>query len=80
MAFRIPIRSFVLVSTWGAVAAAQTPTPTSETGQAPAEATALVTQQAEDKGPETPKAHDGTSITLSAGGQAATGNAQVLAA
>lgn len=66
---------------WSAGAFAQTATPPTGTGKPPADATALVTQQSEDKAPDlSGPATNHTNATISAGGQSATGNAQLLAA
>lgn len=81
------MRSLVLVSTlgilssWGMAALAQTPTPPVETGKPPADAAALVTAPTEVKAPDAPStATHITNATISAGGQSASGNAQLLAA
>jgi putative salt-induced outer membrane protein YdiY len=80
------VRADVLVSTlgivlgWSGSVFAQTATPPTETGKPPADAAALVTLQAADKAPDASKAMDSTSATISAGGQSASGNAQLLAA
>ncbi len=82
------MRLRVVLSTLGALsigtlslpALAQTPTPATATGQAPDEAKALVTQQGETAAPDLTRPHEGTSASVSAGGQAASGNAQLFAA
>ncbi len=69
-----------ILMTWGVAALAQAPAPTTETGQPPADATALVKPPDEDKAPDLKKPLDGVNASLSAGGQSASGNAKLIAA
>ncbi len=59
---------------------AQTAAPAAPTGAPPPDATALVTAPKADTLPDLKKPLDGTSISLSAGAQYATGNTRLLAA
>jgi putative salt-induced outer membrane protein YdiY len=77
---RVSIPVLGVLSTWGGGALAQAPAPTTETGQPPADAKALVEQQSEVKQPELKKPLDGVTASLSAGGQSASGNAKLVAA